>query len=173
MSESTPLSPSIFVYDVFLKDAVKHQQIAPFVRTWARAEVPGKLYQLPTGLPLLLEEDAPPAAAAGTEAAPTAPPTGTSPASKVYGEVMTFNRFEHVLALIDAQEGFRPDAPESSRLLRVEREVTISATGVKVKAFVYVFPKEKFNAKEMYAVHAHGGDWRKFVMMPRFDGYEH
>ncbi len=181
MSESNPISPSIFVYDVFLKDAVKHQQIAPFVRTWARAEVPGKLYQLPTGLPLLLEEEAaPPAAsvpAGGTSpaAAPAAvaPPVGTSPASKVYGEVMTFNRFEHVLALIDAQEGFRPDAPESSRLLRVEREVVISATGVKVKAFVYIFPKEKFNAKEMYAVHAHGGDWRKFVMMPRFDGYEH
>ena len=56
---------------------------------------------------------------------------------------MTFNRFEHVLALIDAQEGFRPDAPESSRLLRVEREVTITATGVKVPAFVYVFPKRK------------------------------
>jgi gamma-glutamylcyclotransferase (GGCT)/AIG2-like uncharacterized protein YtfP len=179
VSESTPISPSIFVYDVFLKDAVKHQQIAPFVRTWARAEISGKLYQLPTGLPLLLEEEAPaaaPAAAAGAAVSPATPaasPVGTSPASKVYGEVMTFNRFEHVLALIDAQEGFRPDAPESSRLLRVEREVTITATGVKVPAFVYVFPKEKFNAKEMYAVHAHGGDWRKFVMMPRFDGYEH
>ncbi len=181
MSESTPISPSLFVYDVFLKDAVKHQQIASFVRTWARAEVPGKLYQLPTGLPLLLEEDAPPAPsvpAGGTSpVAIPAPAAGAAtpaaPASKVYGEVMTFNRFEHVLALIDAQEGFRPDAPESSRLLRVEREVTITATGVKVPAFVYVFPKEKFNAKEMYAVHAHGGDWRKFVMMPRFDGYEH
>jgi len=168
------LSPSIFVYDVFLKDAVKHRQIAPFVRTWARAQVPGKLYQLPTGLPILIEEDAAPAvpAAAGTEAA--APAAAVSaPPSLVYGEVMTFNRFDQVLAIIDAQEGFRPDAPESSRLLRVEREVTVSATGVKTKAWVYVFPKEKFNAKEMYAVHAHGGDWRKFVMMPRFDGYEH
>ena len=162
MTDSS-LSPSIFVYDVFLKDAVKHRQIAPFVRTWARAQVPGKLYQLPTGLPILIEEDAAPAA--GTEAA--------APPSLVYGEVMTFNRFDQVLAIIDAQEGFRPDAPESSRLLRVEREVTVSATGVKTKAWVYVFPKEKFNAKEMYAVHAHGGDWRKFVMMPRFDGYEH
>jgi dipeptidyl aminopeptidase/acylaminoacyl peptidase len=60
-----------------------------------------------------------------------------------------------------------------SRLLREVREVTVSETGEKVWAMVYLFPKEKFNAKEMFAVHAHGGDWRKFVMMPRFDGYEH
>jgi gamma-glutamylcyclotransferase (GGCT)/AIG2-like uncharacterized protein YtfP len=185
VSDPTP-SDSIFVYDVFLKDAVKHKDIAHFVRTWARAEVPGKLYQLPTGLPLLLEDAAPalaapvaaPAPATATAPVTPASPAGTStvvaaPPSKVYGEVMTFNKLEHVLAVIDAQEGFRPDAPESSRLLRVEREVTISATGEKVKAWVYVFPPEKFNAKEMYAVHAHGGDWRKFVMMPRFDGYEH
>ncbi len=174
MSDPTP-SDSIFVYDVFLKDAVKHKEIARFVRTWARAEIAGKLYQLPTGLPLLLEEAAPVAAPVAPASAPaTAAATAVAPPpSKVYGEVMTFNKLEHVLALIDAQEGFRPDAPESSRLLRVEREVTVSATGEKVKAWVYVFPPEKFNAKEMYAVHAHGGDWRKFVMMPRFDGYEH
>jgi gamma-glutamylcyclotransferase (GGCT)/AIG2-like uncharacterized protein YtfP len=187
VSDSTP-SASIFVYDVFMKDAVKHSQISPFVRSWARAEIPGKLYQLPTGLPLLLEDATPVAAPAlvapaavvsapapaTTAAAPVAPtPVAAAPPSKVYGEVMTFNKLEHVLAVIDAQEGFRPDAPESSRLLRVEREVTVSATGEKVKAWVYVFPPEKFNAKEMYAVHAHGGDWRKFVMMPRFDGYEH
>jgi gamma-glutamylcyclotransferase (GGCT)/AIG2-like uncharacterized protein YtfP len=180
VSDPTP-SDSIFVYGVFLKDAVKHKDIAHFVRTWARAEVPGKLYQLPTGLPLLLE-DATPVAAPALVASPVAsapaatggtPPAVAAPPSKVYGEVMTFNKLEHVLAVIDAQEGFRPDAPESSRLLRVEREVTVSATGEKVKAWVYVFPPEKFNAKEMYAVHAHGGDWRKFVMMPRFDGYEH
>jgi gamma-glutamylcyclotransferase (GGCT)/AIG2-like uncharacterized protein YtfP len=189
VSDSTP-SASIFVYDVFMKDAVKHIQIAPFVRSWARAEIPGKLYQLPTGLPLLLEDVTPivppaliqPVVAAATAVAsspaaaspaPTAPVTAPTIPAKVYGEVMTFNKLEHVLAVIDAQEGFRPDAPEVSRLLRVEREVTVSATGEKVKAWVYVFPPEKFNAKEMYAVHAHGGDWRKFVMMPRFDGYEH
>lgn len=171
MSETTPDFPSVFVYDVFLKDAVKHAQIAPFVRSWARAEVSGKLYQLPTGLPILVEEDAPVPAASAGDAAPT--PAVSAPVSKVYGEVMTFNRFEKVLAILDAQEGFRPDAPENSRLLRVEREVTAAATGEKTKAWVYVFPKEKFNPKELYAVHAHGGDWRKFVMMPRFDGYEH
>ena len=86
---------------------------------------------------------------------------------------MTFQEFETVLEIIDSQEGYRPDVPQQSRLLREVREVTISETGEKVQAYVYVFPKEKFNAKEMYAVHAHGGDWRKFVMMPRFDGYEH
>ena len=75
--------------------------------------------------------------------------------------------------MMDMQEGYRADAPDASRMLRVEREVTVQATGEKVKAVVYIFPKEKFNAKEMYAVHAHGGDWRKFVMMPRFDGYQH
>ncbi|HET9869274.1 MAG TPA: gamma-glutamylcyclotransferase family protein [bacterium] len=179
MSETNASPLPVFVYDVFLKDAVKHTQIAPFVRTWARAEVPGKLYQLPTGLPILVEEEpaAAPAAAApapaGAPAAPAAPAPAAAPPAKVFGELMGFNQSDRVLALIDAQEGFRPDAPESSRLLRVEREVTVAATGEKVKAWVYVFPKEKFNAKELYAVHAHGGDWRKFVMMPRFDGYEH
>ena len=57
--------------------------------------------------------------------------------------------------------------------MREVREVTLTPTGEKVKAMVYLCPKEKFNPKEMFAVHAHGGDWRKFVMMPRFDGYQH
>ena len=142
----------VFVYDVFLKDAVKHIKIFPYINTWARAEVAGKLYQLPTGLPILVEEE---------------------PAGKVYGEVMTFKELDTVLGIIDPQEGYRADAPQTSRLMREVREVTISETGQKVQAYVYIFPKEKFNAKEMYAVHAHGGDWRKFVMMPRYDGYEH
>ncbi len=141
----------VFVYDVFLKDAVKHVKIAPYVKTWARAEMPGKLYQLPTGLPLVVEE------AGGT----------------VYGEVMSFEELDEVMAIIDTQEGYRPEAPQSSHLLREVREVTVSATGEKLQAMVYLFPKEKFNAKEMYAVYAHGGDWRKFIMMPRFDGYQH
>jgi gamma-glutamylcyclotransferase (GGCT)/AIG2-like uncharacterized protein YtfP len=141
----------VFVYDVFLKDAVKHVKIYPYINTWARAEITGKLYQLPTGLPLVVEENS----------------------GKVYGEVMSFKEFETVLDIIDTQEGYRADAPQHSRLLREVREVTISESGEKVQAYVYIFPKEKFNAKEMYAVHAHGGDWRKFVMMPRFDGYEH
>jgi gamma-glutamylcyclotransferase (GGCT)/AIG2-like uncharacterized protein YtfP len=143
-------TPYVFVYDVFLKDAVKHVKIAPYIKTWARAEMSGKLYQLPTGLPLVVEEE-----------------------GKVFGEVMTFEEMETVMAIIDAQEGYRSEAPSSSRLLQEVREVTITATGEKVQALVYLCPKEKFNAKEMYAVHAHGGDWRKFVMMPRFDGYQH
>ena len=94
MSDPTPCD-SIFVYDVFLKDAVKHKEIARFVRTWARAEVPGKLYQLPTGLPLLLEDAAPALAAPApvAVAAPvTASPAAVAAPSKVYGEVMTFNK---------------------------------------------------------------------------------
>ncbi len=150
MAETYP-TPYVFVYDVFLKDAVKHVKIFPYIKTWARAEMPGKLYQLPTGLPIVVDE-----------------PGGT-----VFGEVMTFERMEDVLKIIDAQEGFRPEAPAMSRLMREVREVTIPSTGEKVQALVYLFPKEKFNAKEMFAVHAHGGDWRKFVMMPRFDGYQH
>ena len=142
----------VFVYDVFLKDAVKHVKIVSYIDTWVRGEVAGKLYQLPTGLPILVEEESP---------------------VKVYGEVMSFNEFDKVLDLIDEQEGYRSEAPEKSRLLRVVRDVFIPETGETIQAYVYVFPKEKFNAKEMYAVHAHGGDWRKFVMMPRYDGYEH
>jgi gamma-glutamylcyclotransferase (GGCT)/AIG2-like uncharacterized protein YtfP len=145
-------TPYVFLYDVFMKDAVQHVKIVPYVKTWARAEMPGKLYQLPTGLPVVVEEE---------------------PAGKVFGEVMTFEDMDEVMAIIDAQEGWRPEAPQSSRLVQEVREVTISATGEKVKALVYLQPKDKFNAKEMYAVHAHGGDWRKFVMMPRFDGYSH
>ncbi len=145
-------TPYVFVYDVFLKDAVKHIQIAPYIKTWSRAEMPGKLYQLTTGLPIVVEEE---------------------PAGKVFGEVMTFEDLDEVLHIIDSQEGFRTEAPQSSRLLREVREVTLTPSGEKVKAMVYLFPKEKFNAKEMYAVHAHGGDWRKFVMMPRYDGYDH
>ncbi len=145
-------TPYVFVYDVFLKDAVKHLQIASYVRTWSRAEMPGKLYQLPTGLPLVVEEE---------------------PAGKVFGEVMTFEDMGEVMRIIDAQEGFRSDSPQNSRLIREIREVTLTPSGEKVQALVYLCPKEKFNAKEMYAVHAHGGDWRKFVMMPRYDGYQH
>lgn len=154
----------VFVYDVFLKDAVRHVKIVSYINTWARAEVSGKLYQLPTGLPILVED-----------AAPAAPAAGAAPAavSKVYGEVMTFKDLEEALRIIDMQEGYNTENPANSRLMREVREVTISETGEKVQAYVYVFPKEKFNAKEMYAVHAHGGDWRKFVMMPRFDGYDH
>jgi dipeptidyl aminopeptidase/acylaminoacyl peptidase len=151
MTTQTYVTPYVFVYDVFLKDAVKHVKIAPYLRSWSRASVPGKLYQLPTGLPLVVEE------AGGT----------------VFGEVMTFDHMDEVMALIDAQEGYRADQPQNSRLLREVREATLSPSGEKVQAYLYLFPKEKFNAKEMYAVHAHGGDWRKFVMMPRFDGYQH
>lgn len=145
-------TPYVFVYDVFLKDAVQHIKIASYIKTWSRAEMPGKLYQLPTGLPIVVEEE---------------------PSGKVFGEVMTFEDMDEVMEIIDAQEGFRPQFPQNSRLLREVREVTLTPGGEKVKAMVYLFPKEKFNAKEMYAVHAHGGDWRKFVMMPRFDGYQH
>ena len=146
-------TPYVFVYDVFLKDAVKHIQIFPYIKTWSRAEMPGKHYQLPTGLPVVVEEE--PAA------------------GKVFGEVMTFEAMDEVIELIDRQEGYRADAPEQSRLLREVREVTLTPAGEKVKALVYLQPKDKFNAKEMYAVLAHGGDWRKLVMMPRFDGYQH
>ena len=145
-------TPYVFVYDVFLKDAVKHVKIAPYIKSWSRAEIPGKLYQLPTGLPVVVEEE---------------------PAGKVFGEVMTFEEMDEVMKIIDSQEGYRSDAPANSRLMREVREVTLTPTGEKVKALVYLQPKEKFNAKEMYAVLAHGGDWRKFVMMPRFDGYQH
>jgi hypothetical protein len=144
-------TPYVFVYDVFLKDAVKHIQIAPYVKTWAQAEMPGKLYQLPTGLPIVVEEEG----------------------GKVFGEVMTFEDMAEVMTIIDSQEGYRSDDLKNSRLIREIREVTLIPTGEKVKAMAYFFPKEKFNAKEMYAVFAHGGDWRKFVMMPRFDGYQH
>ncbi|HVZ79175.1 MAG TPA: gamma-glutamylcyclotransferase [bacterium] len=145
-------TPYVFVYDVFLKDAVKHVKIAPYVKTWSQASMPGKLYQLPTGLPIVVEED---------------------PNSKVYGEVMTFDAMDEVMRIIESQEGFREEDPQNSRLLREIREVTLIPSGEKVNALVFLFPKEKFNAKDMYAVHAHGGDWRKFVMMPRFDGYQH
>jgi len=153
-------TPYVFVYDVFLRDAVKHIQIASYVKTWSRAEMPGKLYQLPTGLPIVVEEE-------------PAGPSSASGQGKVYGELMTFEDLNTVMALIDAQEGYRPEAPQMSRLSREVREVTLVPSGEKVQAMVYLFPKEKFNAKEMYAVHAHGGDWRKFVMMPRYDGYQH
>jgi len=152
-------TPYVFVYGVFLKDAVKHAKIVSHVKTWARAEMSGKLYQLPTGLPIVVEEDA--------------PPSGPAQGDKVYGEVMTFDEMDRVVPIMDAQEGFRPEAPQMSRLIREVREVTVSPTGEKVQAMVYLFPKGKFNAKEMFAVHAPGGDWRKFVMMPRFDGYQH
>jgi gamma-glutamylcyclotransferase (GGCT)/AIG2-like uncharacterized protein YtfP len=144
-------TPYVFLYDVFMKDCVKHVQVASNVKSWARAEMPGKLYQLATGLPIVVEEEG----------------------GKVFGEVMTFAEMEEVMKIIDAQEGYRAEAPASSRLTREVREVTVSATGEKMKALVYLFPKEKFNALEMRAVFAHGGDWRKFVMMPRFDGYQH
>jgi gamma-glutamylcyclotransferase (GGCT)/AIG2-like uncharacterized protein YtfP len=161
MPENFP-TPYVFVYDVFLKDAVKHVQIVPYIKTWSRAEMPGKLYQLPTGLPIVVEEEAPAAA----PAVPAAP-------GKVFGEVMTFEEMDEVMKMIDRQEGYREDAPANSRLVREVREVTLTPTGEKVKAMVYLCPKEKFNPKDMFAVHAHGGDWRKFVMMPRFDGYQH
>jgi len=151
MTAQTYATPYVFVYDVFLKDAVKHVKVAPYLRTWSRAELPGKLYQLPTGLPLVVEEEG----------------------GKVFGEVMTFDHMDEVMAIIDAQEGYRAELPQNSRLMREVREVTLSPSGEKVQAYVYLCPKEKFNAKEMYAVHAHGGDWRKFVMMPRYDGYQH
>jgi gamma-glutamylcyclotransferase (GGCT)/AIG2-like uncharacterized protein YtfP len=145
-------TPYVFVYDVFLKDAVQHVHISGNVKTWSRAEMPGKLYQLPTGLPIVVEEE---------------------PAGKVFGEVMTFEDMDEAMEIIDAQEGYRAGDLKNSRLIREVREVTLTPTNEKVKAMVYLFPKEKFNAKDMYAVFAHGGDWRKFVMMPRYDGYQH
>lgn len=166
MAENYP-TPYVFLYDVFMKDCVKHLQVSPYIKTWARAEMTGKLYQLPTGLPVVVEEDAAPAGA----------PAGTAPAvaapSKVFGEVMTFEEMDEVMGIINRQEGYREELPANSRLMREVREVTITATGEKLQAMVYLCPKDKFNPKENFAVHAHGGDWRKFVMMPRFDGYQH
>ncbi|HEY5038308.1 MAG TPA: gamma-glutamylcyclotransferase family protein [bacterium] len=144
-------TPYVFVYDVFMKDCVKHVKIASNVKSWARAEMPGKLYQLATGLPIAVEEEG----------------------GKVFGEVMTFQDMDEAMEIIDAQEGYRPEAPNHGPLIREVREITVTATGEKMKALVYLFPKEKFNALEMRAINAHGGDWRKFVMMPRFDGYQH
>lgn len=151
MAENYP-TPYVFLYDVFMKDCVKHLQISPYIKTWARAEMTGKLYQLPTGLPVVVEEEG---------------------AGKVFGEVMTFEEMNEVMELINRQEGYRSESPANSRLNREVREVTITATGEKLQAMVYLCPKEKFNPKENFAVFAHGGDWRKFVMMPRFDGYQH
>jgi gamma-glutamylcyclotransferase (GGCT)/AIG2-like uncharacterized protein YtfP len=155
-------TPYVFVYDVFMKDCVKHVKIASNVKSWARAEMPGKLYQLATGLPIVVEEEA-----------PSTGSTGLPQGGKVFGEVMTFQDMDEAMEIIDAQEGYRSDAPNHGPLIREVREVTVTATGEKMKALVYLFPKEKFNALEMRAINAHGGDWRKFVMMPRFDGYQH
>lgn len=166
----------VFVYDVFLRDAVKHVKIVSYIKSWSRAEMPGKLYQLPTGLPIVVEEgtDSTLSTSSGQGGSPQAPgPSSASGQGKVFGEAMTFENMADVMKIIDAQEGYRPEAPQMSRLTREVREVTLTPSGEKVKAIVYLFPKEKFNAKDMYAVHAHGGDWRKFVMMPRYDGYQH
>jgi gamma-glutamylcyclotransferase (GGCT)/AIG2-like uncharacterized protein YtfP len=142
---------NVFVYGSFLRDAVRHNQIQPLVTSWGRAEIVGKLYQIPTGAPLAVEEEG----------------------GKVYGEVMGFSDLDAALDLIDAHEGHLPGDPEGSRMQRKVVDVTLSATQEKLKAYAWFFPKERFQPKEMYAVHCHGGDWRKFVMMPRYDGYQH
>lgn len=144
---------TVFLYGVFMKDCVKHSLIHSHVQSWARAELKGaKLYQFATGLPVAVED--------GSD-------------SRIFGETMTFRNMDEVMKIINAQEGYREDSPTQSRMLREVREVTVSGTGQRLQALVYLFPKEKFNAVEMRAVHAPGGDWRKFVMMPRFDGYQH
>jgi len=148
----------VFVYGAFLRDCVKYPQIQHLVKTWGRAEMEGKLYQIPTGAALAIEEDAP---------APGAAP------ARIFGELLTFTDLDEALALIDAHEDCRPDNPDNSRMHRKVKEVTVAETGAKVKAYAWVFPKDRFKPKEMYAVHCHGGDWRKFVMMPRYDGYQH
>lgn len=141
----------VFHYGVFMRDCARHGEIRNFVKSWSRARMPGKLYQLPTGLPIVLEGE------------------GT-----VWGEVMTFGKnLDEALEVMDSHEGFDPGDPEGSHQLRVVREVEIPSTGEKVQAYTWIFPPEKFNEREMHAVFAHGGDWRKFVMMPRYDGYAH
>jgi gamma-glutamylcyclotransferase (GGCT)/AIG2-like uncharacterized protein YtfP len=146
-------TPSVFLYGVFMKDCAKHALIHSLVKSWARAEMPGaKLYQLATGLPVAVEDDS---------------------ESKVFGEVMTFSDLDGAMRIVDAQEGYRADAPDQGRMVREVREVTVLSTGEKLKALVYLCRKEKFNAVPERAVPAPGGDWRKFVMMPRFDGYQH
>ena len=146
-------TPYVFLYGAFMKDCVKHALIHPLVTSWARAELTGaKLYQLAMGLPVAVEDNS---------------------ESKVYGEVMTFEDMDAAMKLINAQEGFKVDSPDQGRMLREVREVAVSATGERLKALVYLCLKEKFNPAAERAVQAPGGDWRKFVMMPRFDGYLH
>jgi len=168
-----PETSNVFVYGTYMKDCVRHIQIQQEVTSWGRAEIIGKLYQIPTGAPLVVEETpvaAPVPTATATAPAPTAPPPAPS---KVYGEVMTFQNMDSVLDTIDAHEGYLPGNVENSRMIRKVVEVTLTSTGEKIKAYAWFFPKEKFNPKNMFAVHCHGGDWRKFVMMPRYDGYQH
>ena len=142
---------NVFVYGAFMRDCVKHALLAHLVASWGRAEMDGKLYQIPTGAALGIEEEG----------------------GKIYGEVMTFTDLDKALDLIDGNEDYRADAPDRSRMIRKVKDITLTSTGEKVQAYAWVFPKEKFKPKEMYAVHCHGGDWRKFVMMPRYDGYQH
>ena len=102
-------TPHVFLYGVFMKDCVKHIQIHTLVKSWARAEMPGaKLYQLATGLPVAVEDNS---------------------ESKVYGEVMTFSDMEGAMRIIDAQEGFRADAPGQSRLVEAEGQPIRDAEG--------------------------------------------
>jgi gamma-glutamylcyclotransferase (GGCT)/AIG2-like uncharacterized protein YtfP len=144
-------TPYVFLYGVFMKDCAKHALIHPLLASWARAELTGaKLYQLATGQPVAVEDNS---------------------EGKVCGEVMTFKDTDAAMKLVDAQEGLMADSTGSGRMLRELREVTVSATGERLKTLVYLCPKEKFNAAAERAVQAPGGDWRKFVMMPRFDGY--
>jgi len=188
-----PETSNVFVYGTYMKDCVRHIQIQQEVTSWGRAEIIGKLYQIPTGAPLVVEETpvaAPVAAiapagstgspqAAAAAAAPTATATAPTPAapppapSKVYGEVMTFQNLVSVLDTIDAHEGYLPGNAGNSRMIRKVVDVTLTSTGERIKAYAWFFPKEKFDPKGMFAVHCHGGDWRKFVMMPRYDGYQH
>jgi dipeptidyl aminopeptidase/acylaminoacyl peptidase len=145
------VTPYFFLYDVFMKDCVRHQDIAMEVKTWERGQITGKLYQLATGLPVVIDEA-----------------TGV-----VWGEVMSFHHPERIVSMIDRQEGYDEGNIKGSHLLREVRPVTLSSTGAQLSAYVYLFPKEKFDVDALHAVWAHGGDWRKFVMMPRFDGYQH
>jgi gamma-glutamylcyclotransferase (GGCT)/AIG2-like uncharacterized protein YtfP len=134
-----------------MRDCAKHSLIQGLVRSWSRAELSGaKLYQLATGLPIAVKDDS---------------------ERKVCGEAMTFSDLEQAMKIIDAQEGYRTDAPRPGRMVWEVREVTVSSTGEKLKALVALCAKENFNAAVERAVEAPGGDWRKFVMMPRFDGY--
>lgn len=141
----------VFHYGVFQRDAVGFERIRPFVKKVERAKMSGRLYQLPTGLPVVLEGE-----------------------GIVWGDLFDFGeKLPMVLRLMDEHEGFDAQDVEGSYQRRVVREAEISATGEKVQAFTWIFPTERFNEREMHAVFAHGGDWRKFVMMPRSDGYAH
>ncbi len=130
-----------FVYGTLLRGMSNHGLIEAATRQCHPASLPGVLYHLPQGYPMLVEE------ANGM----------------VRGEAVLLEGDAAMAAALDRLEDFIAPGHPGNLYERVEREVTIDGSKEKVRCTVYVCPAQHREWVRKNCILVPGGDWRRFI----------